>query len=404
MTSLRIGLVTQGYDQGSGGVRTVSRWLKGALERLGHEVVVFEMATSRRDPTNRLLIKPWTWTRALVHQTSNPRVFHVGAAGGELEVLRYFPRRELTDHLNTFDVVQVVGGSPAIGWVARKVTRPLFVQMATLVGWERQSILRSLPWWSRLRFGAMTKIVSRFEGPAMRLANLVFVENATTLTALEARGVNAVEAPPGIDTARFCPDNPGWRASSYILSVGRLGEPRKGYPQMLRAYVCLKQMMMGRCPPLVLVGSGTLQTDVERLIGTLGLLDGVHVKADVDTETLITYYRNASVFWTTSFEEGLGISMLEAMACGVPVVAFETAGSRSVVTPEVGYLVSRSGGECMEMARLTKLVLDGEGERLAAAARRRVTRGFDTSVAILPYACAYMEAASRLPLIRAQEQ
>src|SRR5438128_712892 len=117
----RIALVTSGFDVG-GGVPTVARWLRDSLRSTaGYVVDVHDLATSSRDPYSRRLLKPKSWARRSLRIRSGDEesLTHWGANAVEIETMRYRPRRELSQALQNYDLIQVVTGTPA--WAAAVV-------------------------------------------------------------------------------------------------------------------------------------------------------------------------------------------------------------------------------------------------------------------------------------------
>ncbi len=174
---------------------------------------------------------------------------------------------------------------------------------------------------------------------AVREMDYVFVENLLMLEWTKEQGQEAVAlVPPGIDTTLFAPcrawnSRPLWRSG--------VSARRKGLVQLLLAYNKLAAQWPG-APDLVLAGEG-------RFAGDQGVLDaspldhGSTCDTDLSQADVISLLQKASVFAQASFEEGLGLAGLEAMAYGLPMVATDTAGTRQ-------YLRSRSqrGARCTE--------------------------------------------------------
>jgi glycosyltransferase involved in cell wall biosynthesis len=107
----------------------------------------------------------------------------------------------------------------------------------------------------------------------------------------------------------------------FILYLGTL-EPRKNLGTVLRAYAGLPQRGVVK---LLLVGDKGWQTEpIFALIEQLGLADDVVVPGFVPRETLPLWYNASEVFVYPSVYEGFGLPLLEAMACGVPVVGSNT--------------------------------------------------------------------------------
>ncbi|MBI2886670.1 MAG: glycosyltransferase family 4 protein [Chloroflexi bacterium] len=171
--------------------------------------------------------------------------------------------------------------------------------------------------------------------------------------------------PNGIDLDYFHPDVqplPQYcDGKSNILFVGRF-EKRKGLRYLVRAYAALKVELPNS--RLLIVGpDGGLQEGYERSIRKAGLPDVVFV-GYVPFEELPRYYRTAQVFCSPATgQESQGIVLLEAMACGTPVVASNIEGFASVLTHnEEGLLVPPKDEDKLALA-LVHLLADGELRR-----------------------------------------
>lgn len=374
----RIALIAQGY-QFAGGIQTVARWLATGLRDAGFEVEIFDLATSRADAHSRRLTSPPSWLRStlLVADASEIQLTHVGANGVELEPLRYLPRAELSTELKRFDLVQVVAGAPALALTAIRSGRPIVLQVATTVALERASQFPAagalLALWRR----GMTTAVSLMERAALQRADAVLVENRVMQEFARSVGQTSVYwAPPGVDTKRFTPRAEGWDAAGHLLSVCRLGDPRKGLERLIRSYA-LMTTERSLLPDLVLAGGGELPTRLTRLIAELGLAECVSVRSDVPEAHLPSLYRGASVYLQTSYEEGLGISVIEAMASGIPVVSTTTAGTRETVAHgKTGWLVDQGTDVERTIAARALSVLDLDGHAMSVAARSRADSVF----------------------------
>ncbi len=141
--------------------------------------------------------------------------------------------------------------------------------------------------------------------------------------------------PNGIDTEHFCAA--GQRREEFndgkinILFVGRL-ERRKGLAFLLNACANIKSSFPNF--RLIVVGPGTvLRRRYNSMVEDLGLTDYVTFTGYVSGEELPSYYRSADIFCAPSTEgESFGIVLLEAMACGKPVVASNIEGYATVLS------------------------------------------------------------------------
>jgi glycosyltransferase involved in cell wall biosynthesis len=151
-----------------------------------------------------------------------------------------------------------------------------------------------------------------------------------------------------------------------VVTVANYRE-QKGYPYLLRAAAQLRDD--GISIRFAIVGQGQLQHEVERLRRELHLDDRVQLLGyRVDAVRVIAA---ADVFALASLYEGLPVSVMEAQALGVPVVATAVGGLREAITDgENGLLVPP--GDPAVLARALRSTLDPElRAHLAEGARRR---------------------------------
>lgn len=183
-----------------------------------------------------------------------------------------------------------------------------------------------------------------------------------------------IELPFGVDEARFSPQTK--QPGRTIVFVGGMDRAHafKGVDVLLRAFVELP-----RDSRLVLGGEGELRAGYEKLAQELGVTDRVEFIGRVSDAELPDVYRRGDVFAfpSTSSAEAFGLVALEAQACGVPVVASDLPGVRTVVEDKVTGLLSPPGDE-KELAAHLRLVLENPGmrEEFGRAARQRVLEKF----------------------------
>jgi glycosyltransferase involved in cell wall biosynthesis len=122
----------------------------------------------------------------------------------------------------------------------------------------------------------------------------------------------------------------------FILFVGLL-EPRKNVITLLRAYQQNRPELEGR--RLVIVGrKGWMYNQLQQIVGELNLGEDVHFTGYVEQADLPAVYNLADVFVYPSIYEGFGLPVLEAMACGTPVITTNVS-SMPEITGEAGILV-----------------------------------------------------------------
>ena len=207
---------------------------------------------------------------------------------------------------------------------------------------------------------------------------------------VESRRLTVIRS--GVDVEHFRPRGEDRAAARHrlgissdagvVLFVGNL-EPRKQVDVLLRAMARVREEAAGAT--LIVVGSGhsagaqDQTANLMRLAHELGLLasDAVRFVGRIEDEQLLDYYAAADVFALPSSSEAQGIVALEAMACGLPVVASAVGGLLGTIEDGTsGFLVPF--GEVPALAdRLTTLLLnDTQRRAIGAAAREAVEREF----------------------------
>jgi glycosyltransferase involved in cell wall biosynthesis len=145
--------------------------------------------------------------------------------------------------------------------------------------------------------------------------------------------------PNSVDLELFHPiDRPAWRrrlglTGTTLLSVGQLIE-LKGHDIAIRALADLPKVH------LLIAGAGEQERVLKRLANSLGLSDRVRFLGAVPQEDLKIYYGVADALVLASSREGLASVLLEAMACGTPVIASDVGGTPEVIAAtEAGVLM-----------------------------------------------------------------
>ncbi|HUM16459.1 MAG TPA: glycosyltransferase family 4 protein [Candidatus Nitrosotalea sp.] len=176
--------------------------------------------------------------------------------------------------------------------------------------------------------------------------------------------------PNGVDTTLFRPVRPPENKPKRILYVGRLSE-EKNLGAIVTATGYVGDRVMA-----VMVGSGHLRGPLESQAKELGVV--VEFPGVVDQRRLPAVYGSADAFVLASFTEGHPKVLLEAMACGVPCVASDCAGNRSLVTDgRTGLLFDPHQPKQLAACLERLLTEPGLGPRLAETARAEIVARYD---------------------------
>jgi len=152
--------------------------------------------------------------------------------------------------------------------------------------------------------------------------------------------INLIGKPPDQVHTIYCGADPSFRPlpsneietfrqsqqlpQAFVLYLGTL-EPRKNVAGLIRAYATWYQQDP-QAPLLVIAGGkGWYYQQIFELVETLGLVDKIYFPGYIPQADLALWYNAASLFVYPSYFEGFGLPVLEAMACGTPVITSNTS-------------------------------------------------------------------------------
>ncbi|MEU4674028.1 glycosyltransferase [Amycolatopsis sp. NPDC023774] len=345
-------------EEDAGGQNVHVAELSAALVRAGHDVTVY---TRREDhDQNDELTTPHGY-----------RVVHVPAGPA-----RKLPKDQLLPHMGTF------GSYLRDRW---RVERPDVAHAHFWMSGVATSLAANATGTPTAQtFHALGVVKKRHQGdkdtsPADRIrlerlvgrrAGRVIATCSDEVFELSRMGVPRTRisiVPCGVDLKRFTPDGhvAKCRAAHRLVAVGRL-VPRKGFDTAIAA--------LARLPDteLVIAGGpekGRLASDPEalrlrQLAQRTGVADRVRFAGQVSRSTMPALLRSADAVVCTPWYEPFGIVPLEAMACGVPVVAAAVGGlTDTVVDGVTGLLVRPRRAD--ELAARVRLLIEDPGLRHA---------------------------------------
>jgi glycosyltransferase involved in cell wall biosynthesis len=221
---------------------------------------------------------------------------------------------------------------------------------------------------------------------ARRAARIVADSDYARRSVIERLRVAAakIEVIPVAVGAEFHPGAPEearerrWGATRpYVLYVGNF-KPHKNLPRLLAAYAALPEAIRETYRLVLAGGDGAGRERLERLAGELALRDRVVFTGPVDDADLPALYRGSSLVALVSLVEGFGLPAVEAMACGVPVVASDRAALPEVLG-DAAVLVDPD--DVGAIATALQRVLD-DGPTRAELVRRGIERARPLSRAL----------------------
>ncbi|MBX7233449.1 MAG: glycosyltransferase [Caldilineales bacterium] len=190
----------------------------------------------------------------------------------------------------------------------------------------------------------------------------------------------------GVDPNRLRPDPSGVAAlrqrlgiptgAVVFLAVGRMVY-KKGFDILLQALAGLGEA--GRDCHTILVGEGDLWQEWQELAQTLGLAN-LHWVGNIPTDQMPAYYNACDALVMPNVRKpatGLGVTVLDAMACGKAIIASDTAGNTLVVEPGVNGLITPEGDAQALAAAMLELARDpARTQRMGQASRQLIETRF----------------------------
>jgi glycosyltransferase involved in cell wall biosynthesis len=207
-----------------------------------------------------------------------------------------------------------------------------------------------------------------------------FLSDCTEVSCAAARlgldPARIVQFPWGVDIQRFHPGpnalqlrgRPGWEDAAIVICT-RSWEPNYGILHLLHGF-CLAHEKMPRLR-LVLLGSGSQREAVHQFVLQRGLTDAVLMPGATPPEQLPDYFRAADVYASCAYSDGSSLSLLEAMATGLPALATDRDSNREWISGADHGLLARFGDEPAIAAALIELAGLPHGRRAEIAACNR---------------------------------
>jgi glycosyltransferase involved in cell wall biosynthesis len=367
----------------AGGQNVYVRQVGEALSRLGWRVDMFTRRVSPDQP-------------AMVEHTPNCRTIRLTAGSAE-----FVPRDELFEYLPAFVQEflkfqqQTKTSYPIVhtnywlsSWVGMELKKFQAIQQVHTyhsVGAVKYQAVDQIPPIASTRLATEKACLETVE----RVVSTSPQEQEHLRSLVSSKG-NIEIIPCGTDICKFgsvsraearqqlgiAPD------TKVIFYVGRF-DRRKGIETLVRAVG--RSRLRGKEQLKLIIGGGSrpghsdgIERDrIEGIVAELGMTEFTHFPGRVGEVELPIYYAASDVCVTPSHYEPFGLVAIEAMACGIPVVASDVGGFQFTVIPEeTGLLVPVKNDAAFAAAIDRVLTEPGLGDRLGRAARTRVEQYF----------------------------
>lgn len=227
-----------------------------------------------------------------------------------------------------FDLIHAFFGIPC-GFVAMLLKTPYIVSL-------RGS---DVPFYNE-RFEKIDKLLFK------RLSKRIWGKARVVITNSEGLKGLALQSAPkqkieviynGVDTDFFKPVDKKEDVFT-IVSTSRL-IARKGINYLIDAFIDLSKKISN--VKLIIVGDGDLRVDLENKVKESGISDKIEFWGKVEKKDIIKAYQRSDVFILPSLNEGMSNSLLEAMSCGLVIVATDVGGTKELVDRNNGIIIKK---------------------------------------------------------------
>jgi len=377
-------LLNDGF--GIGGTITTTFNLGSALAERGHQVEV--LSTARRRDMPHMSLHPAVRLMALVEaRTGHPDYVDDDPQRGR--PARFYPKADYRssdyDRMVEERYARYLGGSDADVVIA---TRPGLIAYAGRFAPDRM-----------IRIGQehLTRLQQR---KAMRTElprHLRKLDAFVTITARDAEDYRAHVRLPNTELT-FIPNSvpapavpPSHGRDKIVVAAGRLVQGKR-YDLLIRAFAAVAAERPDW--QLRVYGQGKLRSDLRALVAELGLHDNVLMMgpyAPIETE-----WAKGAIAAVPSDQEPFGMTLVEAMRCGVPVVSTDAPyGPAEILQDGTDGLLTPVGDEAALAATLLRLINDdGQREAMAAAALKNSQR-YDPALIAEQYEQLFERLAAR---------
>ena len=329
---MKIAMFTDSYYPAVDGVVTSLSTVSRELERIGHEVFIFAPEPPNGEKVQDIT-KGGTFYFRSFRFKHYPQYRSAFLPSNKNRILRKLGVDLIHTHGMTFMGVKGLSAGRHFGV-------PVATTYHTMMH-EAANIYNPLP----LPRSTMVSLTVRYVRLFLNRLDAVVVPTRPILEELvrmAPRMPYTAVIPTGVDTNRFRPGNVnspireqyGIDDSPLILYVGRVAF-EKNIDSILRNL----HRVSDSSAKLMIVGEGPARRHIEQLVHSLGLQDRVIFTGFIPDSQLVDYYSASDVFISASKFETQGLSMLEAMSCGKPVVSINyRAVTDYIVDGENGFL------------------------------------------------------------------
>lgn len=135
------------------------------------------------------------------------------------------------------------------------------------------------------------------------------------------------------------------KKSIQLITTGRL-IPEKHFDMLIQAIANISSLKL----QLYIIGNGSEKQKLQKLVEKLQVTDKIQLLGHKSKQEIVTLLQQSDIFVLPSQSETFGVAYIEALACGLPIIATDCGGPRDIVTQKNGLLIPINDQQALEQA------------------------------------------------------
>lgn len=201
--------------------------------------------------------------------------------------------------------------------------------------------------WSQMAYTPIPKsTISLAKRAYASIDQLLTVSSALKENILRQIGVDSIVVPNMVGKEfHYTEQNNNKHNTIHLVTTGRL-IPGKHFDMLIQAIANITTLPL----ELSIIGNGSEKDRLQKLTKKLHLEEQVHLLGHKSKKEIVTCLQSSDIFVLPSQSETFGVAYIEALACGLPIIATDCGGPRDIVTSSNGLLIPINDQHALEQA------------------------------------------------------
>ena len=175
---------------------------------------------------------------------------------------------------------------------------------------------------------------------------LITVSSALKNNIFQQIGCDSIVIPNMVGKEfHYLPSNLKKKESIQLITTGRL-IPEKHFDMLIQAIANISTPKL----QLYIIGNGSEKQKLQKLVEKLQVKDQIQLLGHKSKQEIVTLLQQSDIFVLPSQSETFGVAYIEALACGLPIIATDCGGPRDIVTQKNGLLIPVNNQQALEQA------------------------------------------------------